>query len=362
MEDFQHGKSRLLIAFRHPTRHDPPVFVYAFLKLLYNSAKKEDYTLDRINHCHYLYGTWVLMWANKLAKWLFPGIGAIPVSSRSMNISSIKTIRETLLNSSYPLAIAPEGQVNYHNGLSETLEPGIINMAAWCREDLDLIGSEQDVKILPLTLYYCYPKYEKTLKKIYRRLNRILSIETPTGSTEDRLCIYTKDIIRSIEREYIEIENSTIHISLSERLTRLTDSVLRSAEDILAISGTGSFLNRVVTIRAAIEAELLKSGLKEHLAIRHMEIADILEYITPSYIEKTEDENRYIEYGLNLLDLFNRFKGGNISTRWSPRGKIVRITSGEILEYKTTNSKQEKRKQLEFLTEKLGEEFKKISK
>lgn len=361
MEEFQNGKSRLLIAFRHPTRHDPPVVVYMFLKLLYNRAKLEGYQLDRFNHCHYLYGTWVLMWANRLAKWLFPGIGAIPVSSRNMNIKSIKTIREILQYGDYPLALAPEGQVNYHNGLIESLEPGVINMAAWCKEDLNRTGSDKSIKVLPLTLYYHYPKYEKTLKEIYRRLNRILSIETPTGPTKDQLCIYTKDIIRSIEREYIEIDDSTIHISLPERLTRLTDSVLKSAEEILSISGTGSFLNRVVTIRATIETELQKSGLKEHLAIRHMEVADILEYITPSYIENITDQNRYIEYGLNLLDLYNRFKGGNISTRWSPRGKVVHITSGETLEYKTTNSKQEKRAQITLLTEQLNKEFNKIS-
>lgn len=361
IENFQQGKSRLLIAFRHPTRHDPPVIAYAFLNLLYKSARKAGYTLDRINHCHYLYGTWVLMWANKLAKWLFPGIGAIPVSSRGMNISSIKTIRDILLNGDYPLALAPEGQVNYHNGLCESLEPGIINMASWCREDLNRSQIDKDVRVLPLSLYYYYPQNEKILKEIYRRINRILAIETPTGSSQERLCIYTKDIIRPIEREYLEIDDSTIKIGLPERISRLTDSVLERAEKILSISGTGSFLNRVVTIRATIEHDLIKSGQKTHEAIRHMEIADILEYITPSYIEDIEDKNRYIEYGLNLLDLYNRFNGGNISTRWSPRGKVVRISSGNILEYKTTNSKQEKREQIEMLNTQLIQEFNNIS-
>lgn len=361
LKEFQNGKTRLIVAFRHPTRHDPPVIVYSFLKLLYKRAKMEGIKLNRINHCHYLYGSWVLMWANGLAKWLFPGMGAIPVSSRGMNIKSIKTIRDTLLNGKYPLALAPEGQVNYHNGQIETLEPGLINMAAWCREDLNRTDSKKDVRILPLTLYYHYPHYNKTLKEIYKRLNKILKTKTPTGTTEDNLYIYTKDILRSIENKYIEMDTTLLQGDLQKRVDYLTDIVLKRAEELLSKNGSGSHLNRIVTIRATIEDQLLKSGKKTHSAMRHMEVADILEYITPSYINNCDDKNRYIEYGLNLLDLHNRLMGGNISTRWSPHGKEVYISSGNPIEYRTTRSKNEKREQFVTLNKSLTDEFIRIS-
>ena len=58
----------------------------------------------------------------------------------------------------------------------------------------------------------------------------------------------------------------------------------------------------------------------------------MLEYVQPDYIGPGASVNRLLEYALNLNDVENRVLGGDVSSRYSPSGKQVRIRIGEPLE------------------------------
>jgi hypothetical protein len=113
----------------------------------------------------------------------------------------------------------------------------------------------------------------------------------------------------------------------------------------------GDLLNRVFTVRqrgwdflfrgdvpAAGQASPLDRLLADRLAdeaylqLRHNELVDVLEYVRPDYIGEEASLNRLVEYALNLADVENRLLGGDVSSRYSPRGKQVRIRVGEPLE------------------------------
>jgi hypothetical protein len=55
---------------------------------------------------------------------------------------------------------------------------------------------------------------------------------------------------------------------------------------------------------------------------------DVLQYIDPSYIDAPCSTGRACEYALNLLDVLNRIQGGNINTRYSPKGKKALVSIG----------------------------------
>lgn len=383
-KDFQDDKIKLLIAFRHPAKHDPPLLIHLMNRRLKKRARKINIDLNRRSHSHFVYGSWVLTWANRQVKWLFPGIGAIPVSSRGRDIKGIKEIRKLLLKSTFPIAMAPEGQVTYHNQKCGELEPGIISIAGWCKEDLEKEKIDQKVIILPLTTHYDYGEdQDKVLRKLKIMLNRKISSNIPLTSDHyaDSL-VFTDKVISTVETYYKRYHHflPDKDSSVDGRIYTLCDYILRIGEKYFKLNSTGSFLNRVLTIRETgasrislneidnlSKLSLLQRDLADHMAsetvsvLRHMELADILIYIDTTYISVCSCKNRHIEYLLNLLDVINRLNGGTIATRFSSIKKKVKIISGKPIEYKKTISRSEKKEQMSSLTKQLYDELTRIS-
>lgn len=383
-KDFQDNKIKLLIAFRHPAKHDPPLLIHFLNDKLKKRAKKMNIRLDTKVHSHFVYGSWVLTWANRQVKWLFPGIGAIPVSSRGKDLRGIKAIRHLLLNGDFPIAIAPEGQVTYHNHKCGEIEPGIISMAGWCKEDLEKENNNQKVIILPLTTQYDYGKNKvKTLTKLKALLKKRLKSDIciSTNHYNDSI-LFTEKVINTVEsyyKRYHHLEPDE-NCELEERIYNLCDYILKIGEKYFKLDSSGSFLNRILTIREAGANRIslsdvenlnilspLEKNLADHMAsetvsiLRHMELADILVYIDISYIIDSPSKNKYIEYLLNLLDVINRLNGGTIATRFSSINKRAKIVSGQPIEYKKTQNRSEKKKQMSYLGKQLHEELTRIS-
>ncbi len=57
---FQQKKSRLIIAFRHPTKHDPALLMYILNKRLKKAGREKDIVIGGKTHAYILYGSWVL--------------------------------------------------------------------------------------------------------------------------------------------------------------------------------------------------------------------------------------------------------------------------------------------------------------
>ncbi|TVQ28877.1 MAG: hypothetical protein EA382_00990, partial [Spirochaetaceae bacterium] len=67
-------------------------------------------------------------------------------------------------------------------------------------------------------------------------------------------------------------------------------------------------------------------------AQRHEQIVDVLEYVRPDYIAAGCSTKRLVEYALNLLDVTNRMRGGNIDSRYSPSGKRAHLLFGDPID------------------------------
>jgi hypothetical protein len=134
--EFQEGKSKLILVFRHSHVHDAQVMFHLVNSILPKAARRSGKKLRRRPHIHFLYGRGVPLWAGRYLAWIFSRIGAIPVSHRQLDRVSIDMIRDFILSSEYPVALAPEGQVTYHNRYVYEIEPGFAQIALWAAQDL----------------------------------------------------------------------------------------------------------------------------------------------------------------------------------------------------------------------------------
>ncbi len=117
----------------------------------------------------------------------------------------------------------------------------------------------------------------------------------------------------------------------------LVEAALGEAERFFRVTPRGDWVQRVLAVRHAgltwIHREDIASldalapldrALAERVAaeawlrLRHMELADVLEYVRLDYLSPDSGIDRYVECVTTLWDVVNRLEGGNISGRGTP--------------------------------------------
>jgi 1-acyl-sn-glycerol-3-phosphate acyltransferase len=347
---FYQKKARLLIAFRHASVHDSPVMAYLFCRCLPAEARRRRQKLGGLGHAHFLYGRGVLNWAGGGASFFIPRIAGIPVMNRRSDAQGMRTIRRYLSDGPFPISLAPEGQVSYHNHRLGPIEGGTARLAVWCLEDLERQERDEEILIIPVACHYLYPNNpEQLFAQVVDRVLQRAGLQRPqSDSRYDTLIELTDQLLQKIEAFYtrfftIEKQNKE-NTSLRDRIERVCRAAVRVPEAFMGIEPEQDLLSRVFTVRQRGWDYLFRSDLPEggkispldrvlmdriadevHLHLRHNELVDLLEYIQPEYISPEASLNRLIEYALNLADLVNRAMGGDISFRYSPPNKRVQI-------------------------------------
>ncbi|HEY9593589.1 MAG TPA: hypothetical protein VHE79_03870, partial [Spirochaetia bacterium] len=311
-------------------------------------------------------------WSGQWLSWFLPLIGAISVFPGRYHSESITTIRRSLFESPHPLALAPEGQLSYHNERVPALETGTAQLAFWCMEDLRKASRTEDVVILPVCTSYHYdPRDWKGLVRLLARVEREVGLEpaaedpsaqhTPPDG-EGRLRIYERtlavtDRIASLAEAYYErfygvhfhpSSGGSAPEELQGRLTAICEAVLSMVEERLQLVAKGDFVRRVMAIRQAgflrqcrddiadldalspVEKRMADRVAQEAwLLLRHMELIDVLEYFDMGYLAPDSSFDRFVETITDLWDIANRLEGGNVSGRVNPFWKTARIVVNE---------------------------------
>lgn len=387
---FHQGESRLLIVFRHAAKEDAPVLAYTFDKIIPQLMRRERRDrLGFIPHVRFLYGKDVLNWAGRAAVWLFPRMGNIPVVNRGMHKQGLTILKDELRRGSFPIALAPEGQVTYHMYHCTETEKGAAVLATWAMD------SGLPVQVLPISLRYHYSDDPSAFTAdIVRRWEEETGEPLGEPGTEHHaggdhaylvrvLLTLTDKSLSLLELDYRitpdprpsassgspDGRSSAKEIAwLRDRITRLNETILQAAEDLSGIEAEGSWLDRVFRIRYHGMARLYPESfdparlpplarrladfqsLEARIYLRHSQIVDVLEYLDPAYLfsPRTSEAHamqvcsasegigdRVCEYGLILLDLINRMAGGNIDTRYTPPHKKVRVIAGEAIDVRS---------------------------
>lgn len=389
-QDFDHGKTRLIIAFRHAYGDEPQLLAHALLHSFPHYAQKYKVPLNKPVFAHFLHGYEVPLWGGPLIRFVLPGIGAIPVHHIKMDTPSIRRIRKALVNGMFPLALAPEGQTSYTSRTIPRLERGISHIAAWGMEDLAASGRTESVHILPLSIHYHYGKQAKKLfDTLMQRLETALDIQNSQNAAPNERLDKTAEAIVQMAERYYELHHKNLYKkaesrpfawpaesgSRNERWARVLDTMLLTAEQTLGLGTETDLIQRVYKIRYSCWDRIyLKNTARERsferalqdrsageawYAMRHMECADIGYYLNFDAFSSEISLDTAIETAHNFTDVLSRFAGGNFSDRSmiSRRQAVIAaapaLDAGKIIQ----ETGRDKRKAAELITTELHKRF-----
>ena len=353
-QQFQIGKIRLILAFRHCEVDDPLVGQHLLSRSLPKIARRANLKIKPPFHGHFMYDRGMTIWAGDWLGWVFSRIGGVPVHrGKNIDLQAIKKVRELLVDGRFPLVVAPEGATNGHSEIVSPLEPGVAQLAFWCAEDLAKASRVEKVIVLPVNLQYHYvdpqwskldrllsgleedcglpkansdPNSKKTVEIYYERL---LTIGEYLLDEMERFyrCFYHKHFAHS-ETNISQEENITI------RLQQLLDISLEAAEEYFGLTKKGNIIERCRRIEEAgwnyvyrgdaaefDQLSPVQRGLREQIAVEadlrtlHMRLVESFVAVTGTYIKEKPSFERFAETSLILFDAVARIKGNKNPSR-----------------------------------------------
>ena len=351
--DFQAGKLRFMMAFRHPSTTDPLVLAYLLAQVLPKTAKQMGVSFTSRPHTYFLYDRGIPLWAGSVSAWLLPHMGGISLQRGKLDRQSLRTSRDLFANGNQPLMVAPEGATNGLNEVISPLEPGIAQMGFWCMEDLRENGRTEKVAILPIGIRYTY------LEAPWNELEKILGdLEEDCGLTPDssldryaRLIRIGERLLSLMEQYYARFYQQTLpeETDFSHRLQNLMEAALRVAEQFFNLQPKGGLADRCRRIEQAgwdrIYREDLKGqtlspierGLADRIAeeadlrMWHMRLVESFVSVTGTYVQEKPTAERFAEMVSIAFQTVERLKGKTQFDSLAPGKQRVQITVGTPL-------------------------------
>ncbi len=374
-DDFAAGKTRLLIAFRHPNSNDPYMLGHLFWQALPQTARQMGLSLGT-THAHFIYDRGIPLWAGSYLSWVFSHLGGVPIQRGKLDLLALKTARSLFLNGQFPLAAAPEGGNNGHNEIVSPLEPGIAQLAFWCAEDLQAANRNEAVVILPVGIQYRYidPPWQQ-LEALIHKLEVDSGLQQ-SGSAEKnlktsdrlefaspaqadlyrRLYRLAAHLLTLMEGYYQNFYGVSFEPSqsancpneqLAERLKALMNEALQVAEQYFNVRPRGSLIDRCRKLEQAgwsrifredtISLTPVELGLADRVAeeanlrMWHMRLVESFVAVTGHYVKEHPSADRFAETTLLLHDMVSKIKGEALSRpQLGPQRAI--LTVGEPIE------------------------------
>jgi 1-acyl-sn-glycerol-3-phosphate acyltransferase len=328
------GKSRCILAFRHPNGGEAQILMWFILFKLRSLARKAGVSFSRRPHVSFVYGYEVARWGGSIARWVMPGLGAMPVHHAQIDTAGLARISRAIYEGPYPLAIAPEGQVSYTTESIPRLEQGTVRLGFQAADRFEKEGKTCPVEILPVSIHFRYGKMGAwSLHRVLRK------IETHTGFSSKDGAGFVERLVRARDR-ILALNEKRYGIGQPEgdfarRIGTIMEAALGKAEQILGIHPREKDqVNRLYHIRHVCWDRMIIPGVTslDHLtplerslkdleageawhASRHMELVDLIWYFRGPVPEETGPLYRKIEYVQNLWDFANRTMGGAYSNR-----------------------------------------------
>jgi 1-acyl-sn-glycerol-3-phosphate acyltransferase len=369
--EFQAGKVRFLIAFRHPEVEDPLSMSYLLSRIVPKVAREKGIKLKYPLHSYFIYDRGMTIWAGNWLGWLFSRLGGIPVRrGKRIDRMAINKARELFKTAEMPIAIAPEGGTNGHSSIVSPLEPGVAQLGFWCVEDLKKANREEEVFIIPIAIQYSYvnPPWKRIdwlLSKL--ELDSGLPVMKTSEIGQEQEEILSQRVVRLSEylisemeefyrrfyhQEFPEIITSEIPKNeiLITRLHRLMDTALKIAEQYFNIQPQGNFIDRCRRLEDAgwnyiyrddiADIQSLspfQRGLADWVAqeadlkMQHMRIAESFVAVTADYILEKPTPERFAETILLMFDMLSRIKDSTLPGRPRLGWKQVMISVGEAI-------------------------------
>ncbi|MCL2764779.1 MAG: acyltransferase [Treponema sp.] len=346
------GKSKCIIAFRHPNGGEPQLLTWFFLFKFRRYAAKFGVRFAKRPHAVFVYGYEVVRWGGWVARFVMPNVGGMPIYHSRMDTKGMTRIYKAITDGVYPLAIAPEGQVSYTADSVPRLEPGVIRIGFNAALNMEKTNPSCPVEILPLSIHFRFGSWGKgTIELLLRYIEKFCNNsgkfpfkKTSKGQSFEERVRRCRDRILEINEERYKIKKDD-SLSFKDRLEKVALAALETAERMLNLNSDGDYFSRLYKIRQIcwdriflhnvyslenipqIERSVkdLAAGEAWHIA-RHQELADLCWYFKSEIPSEETALHNKIEYVQNLHDFANRTMGGAYSNRVSifPRKVIIK--------------------------------------
>lgn len=382
--EFDAGKTRLMLAFRHPNATDPYVLSHLIWRTLPQTARQMGLSLQK-PHAHFLYDRGIPLWAGSYLGWVFSRLGGVPIQRGKLDLLALKTARRLMLEGQFPLAAAPEGGNNGHNEIVSPLEPGIAQLGFWCAEDLQAKGRAESVVILPIGIQYRYIEAPwKPLETLISQLEK----DSGLGRLADldlygRLYRLAEHLLTQMEGYYSEFygvkfaeEADDADIAtepndqLAERLKSLMNEALQVAENYFGVRSKGTMIDRCRKLEqagwdrifreetdtlSAVDLGLANRVAEEaNLRMWHMRLVESFVAVTGHYVKEHPSADRFAETALLLRDMIDKIKGQPVSQlQLGPQKAIATIGEPIVVSERYADYQKKRRRAIAELTKDL---------
>jgi hypothetical protein len=369
-EQFDAGKVRLILAFRHSQVDDPLCLSYMFSRILPAVARAEGIPRNAPFHSHFMYDRGMPLWAGSWLGWFFSRMGGIPIHrGKRLDLKALKTVREYLVNGQFPFTIAPEGATNGHGEIISPLEPGTAQIAFWTVEDLQKVNRPEQVVLLPVGLKYLYPEPDwAALNQLMSQLEAdcglpVQSFAEPSQAKTDdyyeRLITLAQHLLARMEEFYQRFYNQKLSLdaaqasgdtsaAIAQRLSQILEGALQVGEQFFGLPSSGSIITRCRRLEEAGWSYIyrddfaalqqlppLEKGLADWIAdeaglqMRHMRLVESFVAVTGSYVKANPTFERFAETTLIMFDMVERVKGTKVPRRPKLGTRQAVITIGD---------------------------------
>jgi len=368
---FQLGKVRFLMAFRHPEVDDPLCMFHLLCRDVPRIARQHGVPLQLPIHSHFIYDRGMTIWAGSWLGWLFSRLGGTPVRrGRRLDWTGLKAARDLFANGHFPLSVAPEGATNGTSGRVSPLEPGVAQLGFWAVEELRKTNRPETVWIVPISIRYTYldPPWDKLDQLLHQLevdsgLAPLKLAASPTDPTlpdqiyvrllrlSDHLLTEMEEFYRRFYHQpvanYGEPPNAAAE-TLITRLHRLLDMALQVSEQFFGLAHQGTVIDRCRHVEEAGWSYIYREDLRDRPAVspfrqgladwvaeeadlrmRHMRLVESFVAVTDDCIQKRPSADRMAELALLLFDVTARIKRQKLPHRPRLGWRRATITVGE---------------------------------
>jgi hypothetical protein len=351
-QQFQQGKMRFMMAFRHPTTIDPPCLAQLLWNQLPNLAQQQGVTLRSPVHTHFIYDRGIPLWAGARAGWGISQLGGTPIRRGAVDRVGLRSIRDLFVNGQFPLAAAPEGATNGHNEIVSPIEPGIAQFGFWCQEDLIKAKRTEVVAIAPVGIRYFYQTapwqyldellsklevdsgLQTTLNSTMNRTMGLVNGKTPSKSQEtelyQRLITLAEYLLSLMEDFYSKFYQQQLGTGqdLVQRLQALLDAALTVAEQSFGLKSNGSISDRCRRVEQAGWNRIYREDISQlanlapavrgladlvaseaQLRLWHMRLVETFVSVTGDYVAENLSAERFADTILLLWTMVAKLKG-----------------------------------------------------
>ena len=368
---FQEGKVRFMLAFRHPKTDDPFCLGYLFSQLVPKVARKQNTALHLPIHAHFIYDRGIPLWAGSYVGWIASRLGGTSIQRGKADWTGLRSARDLFANGQFPMAAAPEGATN---GLSEfisPLEPGIAQLGFWCAEDLHKQERSEQVLIVPVGIKYDYVAAPwSAIANLLTQLEAASGLVVHSGQQNEvscleslypRLLTLAEHLLSLMEDFYnrfyhqtlpdaktIAAETTDRNAALVIRLQALLDTALRISEEYFNLLSKGQLSDRCRRVEQAGWNYIFREEFKDIKALSpvekalgdrvadeansrmwHMRLVESFVAVSGNYIREKPTAERFAETTLILWKMVARIKGDKAVQLPQLGKQRVKITIGE---------------------------------